>query len=124
MKRWAWLLLALAAPLHWPLACGGDGCLRNTDCAADYVCRVGRCELEALPAESGGENSDAASSGGSSGGSNPSGGHAGNGGRSTESGGVSGNPGQAGHADGGAAGSTEAGAAGAAGADAAFGGAR
>ena len=78
MKRWLWLGLLLAAPLSSPLACGGDGCLRNSDCASDYVCRAGRCELETPPdSESGGEGSDDTTqtpNGGASGGSETSGG--------------------------------------------------
>lgn len=54
MKRWIWLLFALGMPLSSPLACGGDGCLRNSDCPSDQTCRVGRCELKELPGGEGG----------------------------------------------------------------------
>jgi hypothetical protein len=83
MKRWLWLSLVLAAPLSSPLGCGGDGCLRNSDCASDYVCRAGRCELETPPAsEDGGEGAtELTPSGGSSAGNEANGGNAGSAGK-------------------------------------------
>ena len=38
MKRWALVLVLFATPLSSPMACGGDGCLRNSDCHADQMC--------------------------------------------------------------------------------------
>jgi len=127
MKRWAYLLLAFAAPLSSPLACGGDGCLRNSDCATDKTCRAGKCELKDAPVgnEYGGESaaggeattpSTGGATAGSAGSSAGSGGKAG----SAGSAGTAGNVSAAG-ADGSGAG--EGGAGGAGGDSAALGGA-
>lgn len=81
MKRFVWLALGLAAPLSSPLGCGGDGCLRNSDCSSDYVCRAGLCELENPPGENGGESGDDTTpTAGSSAGTQASGGRPGAGG--------------------------------------------
>lgn len=59
MKRWVWLLCALGMPLSSPMGCGGDGCLRNSDCPSDQTCRAGQCQLKELPEEAqGGAGSD------------------------------------------------------------------
>ena len=65
MKRWIWLMFALGAPLSSPLACGGDGCLRNSDSPSDQTCRVGKCELKELPGGEGGAGEETAGTGGS-----------------------------------------------------------
>jgi hypothetical protein len=60
MKPWALLLVLLATPLSSPLGCGGDGCLRNSDCAADESCSAGSCVAETpAPAAIGGETNEA-----------------------------------------------------------------
>jgi hypothetical protein len=60
MKRWALLLVVFATPWSSPLGCGGDGCLRNSDCAADEVCSAGSCAPETpAPAAGGGEANEA-----------------------------------------------------------------
>jgi hypothetical protein len=60
MTRWALLLLAFATPWSSPMGCGGDGCLRNSDCAADEVCSTGSCIPETPAAVAvGGEANEA-----------------------------------------------------------------
>ena len=60
MKRWALLLFAFATPWSSPLGCGGDGCLRNSDCATDEVCSAGSCTPEIpAPVAAGGEANEA-----------------------------------------------------------------
>ena len=49
MKRWFWLALALAMPFSTQISCGGDGCIRNSDCSSDKTCNAGRCELTNPP---------------------------------------------------------------------------
>jgi len=59
MKRWPLLvLLLLAAPVTSQVGCGGDGCLRNSDCSADMMCSDGECVPRELPMASGGESGD------------------------------------------------------------------
>jgi hypothetical protein len=90
MKRWALLLFTFAVPLSSPLACGGDGCLRNTDCSSDHVCRAGKCALaDPPPVAAGGEGGEE---------SNPNAGTAGTAGiaGAAGSGGMGGNAGSAG----------------------------
>jgi len=50
MKRWLWLSVTLLMPFSTPVSCGGDGCLRNSDCSTDKTCRAGHCELINPPA--------------------------------------------------------------------------
>jgi len=119
MKRWAPLILTLAMPLSSPLACGGDACVRNSDCSADKMCSsAGQCVLRDPPpaevAGAGGEDATPTSGGTTSG----SGGHAGSSG-SAGSAGNAGTTSQAGSDDGsepmssgGAGGETSAGGAG------------
>jgi hypothetical protein len=60
MTRWALLLVVFATPLSSPLGCGGDGCLRNSDCSADEVCSVGSCVAETpVSVAVGGETNEA-----------------------------------------------------------------
>jgi hypothetical protein len=58
MKRWTLLLLFFATPLSSPLGCGGDGCLRNSDCASNRTCSAGECVLKDPPAANGGEGGE------------------------------------------------------------------
>ena len=93
MKRWSILLLAVAMPLSSPLACGGDGCLRNSDCAADKTCSSGECVLKSPPAPNGGEGGEDSTPVATSG----SGGNSGSGGGAAAgSAGVAGSAGTAG----------------------------
>lgn len=81
MKRYLWLLFALGMPLSSPLACGGDGCLRHSDCASGLVCRQGECQPEYDPAGEGGASDEpSATSGSVSGGTSGKAGTSGSGG--------------------------------------------
>ena len=101
MKRWVWLLITFAMPFSSPMACGGDGCLRNSDCPSDETCRAGQCELKEPPvANSGGEGGEDSTP--ITAGTTGTGGNAGTGG-TADSGGTS-NAGSAGSATAGSAG--------------------
>jgi hypothetical protein len=58
MKRWVLLLVLFALPVSSPMACGGDGCLRNSDCGAGELCSAGSCapETPEAVAAAGGEH--------------------------------------------------------------------
>lgn len=84
MKRYLWLLFALGMPLSSPLACGGDGCLRHSDCASGLVCREAQCQPEYAPAGEGGASDEpSATSGAVSGGASGTAGTSGSGGASS-----------------------------------------
>jgi|EndMetStandDraft_4_1072995.scaffolds.fasta_scaffold498358_2 hypothetical protein len=112
MKRYLWLLFALGMPLSSPLACGGDGCLRNSDCPSAQACRAGQCQLKELPddAQGGAGSEDPGTGGAATAGSANNAGSAGKGGAA----GNAGNAGSPGNAGGDASGG-DAGAGGAAG---------
>jgi len=85
MKRWAILILTFAMPLSSPMACGGDGCLRSSDCTADKQCSsAGQCVLREAPAVeiggAGGEDSTPTTGGSVTSGSGGSAGVSGKGG--------------------------------------------
>jgi hypothetical protein len=93
MKRWAILIVTCAMPLSSPMACGGDGCLRHTDCNSGQVCRAGKCMLEnPPPIAAGGEGGDESNPSAGTAGSAAAAGTAGSGGTSG-SGGSSGSAG-------------------------------
>jgi hypothetical protein len=64
MKRWPLVVfLLLATPVSSQVGCGGDGCLRNSDCSSDMMCSDGECVSRELPAASGGDGGDGLASG-------------------------------------------------------------
>lgn len=127
MKRFAWLLLALGIPLSSPAACGGDNCLRNSDCRSDHACRAGKCELKEPPLEASGgaETDEPPPTAGTPavGGQATNAGSSGTGAGNASGGGNAGSPSSSGGGDGGQSAATEAFAGGAAAGEAGAGGA-
>jgi hypothetical protein len=59
VKKLHFLLFALAMPLSSPLACGGDACLRESDCPSHQSCQNGLCASDDPPLTAGGDAGEA-----------------------------------------------------------------